>query len=175
MLPENRAPDVKLGAPRILAQVTFYVAVGLFIGYFTYSPTYQYTDGSEAELKFVVRHSGNLIGECRTLTSEEMGNLPPNMRKPQVCPREKAPLTVALSVNGNGIYDKTIEPSGLQSDGVIALYKRFPLPADVLDFQLAIEGGETYKQTVEAHPGDVLLMQYDDSGFHLRRAGDESE
>ena len=174
MSPEINTSGEKLGVPRIAAQVGFYLLIGLFIGYFTYSPTYQYTDGQQIELKFVVRYSGDLIGECRDLTEEEMQKLPPNMRKTQVCPREKSPMTVTLSVNGDELYGTTIKPSGIQNDGVLAFYKSFKLPAEALAVQFSIEGGEVYEQTINVDPGDVILLHYDDSGFHLRRANEKS-
>jgi hypothetical protein len=182
MLPDSKSSEIKpsvikpsvikLRAPKIMAQVGFYLIVGLFIGWFSHLPTYQYADGEQAELKLVVRHSGNLIGECRALSQKEMEKLPPNMRTTQICPREKAPLTVTLTVNGDEFYQRTIKPSGIQSDGVIAQYEIFSIPAEMLAIRFAIDGGQVYEQSIDALPGDVLLLQYDDSGFHLRRAGD---
>ena len=178
-MPDNKPSGLKLsapklGAPKIVAQVGFYLIVGLFIGWISHFPTYEYSDGKQAELKLVVRHSGNLIGECRALSQKEMEKLPPNMRTPQVCPREKAPLTVTLTVNGDEFYQKTIKPSGIHNDGVIAQYEIFSIPAQMLAVRFAIEGGSVYEQSIDANPGDVLLLQYDDSGFHLRRAGDKA-
>jgi hypothetical protein len=171
MLPESKTSEGKLSAPKIVAQVGFYLLIGLFIGYFSFAPTYQYTDGEQVELKFVVRHSGVLIGECRDLTAAEMDKLPANMKRTQICPREKAPLDVVLLVNDDQLLKASIQPSGLQNDGVLALYKNFILPAGQLVVQFTIEGGEAFSQTIEVDPGGVILLQYDDRGFHLRLAG----
>jgi hypothetical protein len=174
MLPDNKPSGLKLSAPKIIAQVGFYLIVGLFIGWISHFPTYEYSDGKQAELKLVVRHSGHLIGECRALSQKEMEKLPANMRTTQICPREKAPLTVTLTVNGDEFYQQTIKPSGIHNDGVIAQYEIFSIPARMLAVRFAIEDGPVYEQSIDAHPGDVLLLQYDDSGFHLRRAGEKA-
>ena len=40
--------------------------------------------------------AGQRIRECRRLTQEELNRLPPNMRKPEDCPRERLPVRVLL-------------------------------------------------------------------------------
>ena len=160
--------------PQLVAHASFYLCIGLFIGYFSSSPVYEYADSQTAELKLVVRHSGILVGQCRTLGDAELKKLPPNMRAPEICPREKSSMLVSLMVNGDAFYSAVINPAGLHRDGVLALYKRFTLRAGQVSVRLSIENGkdglQVFEEVIKAAPADVLVLEYRDAGFHLSNA-----
>jgi hypothetical protein len=170
------APDSGMAQKfmRLTAQIGFYACVGIFIGYFSVAPGYQYADGQSSVLKLVVRHSGFLLGECRVVSQQELMELPPNMRKPQDCPRGKAPMSVSLLVENEVFYDGIIKPSGIHSDGVLALYQQFNIPPGHVSVRLAIESGkqdpQLFKREIDVRPSDVLLLEYHDSGFSFSRA-----
>ena len=170
------APDSGMAQKfmRLTAQIGFYACVGIFIGYLSVAPGYQYADGKSSVLKLVVRHSGFLLGECRVVSQQELMELAPNMRKPQDCPRGKAPMSVSLLVENEVFYDGTIKPSGIHSDGVLALYQQFNIPPGHVSVQLAIESGkqgpQLFKREIDVRPSDVLLLEYHDSGFSFSRA-----
>jgi hypothetical protein len=170
------APDSGMAQKilRITAQIGFYACVGIFIGYLSDAPGYQYSDGQSSEIKLVVRHSGFLLGECRVVSQEELMKLAPNMRKPQDCPRGKAQMSVSLRVENEVFYEGIIKPSGIHSDGVLALYQRFNIPPGNVSVQLAIESGDQapqlFSREIAVRPADVLLLEYHDSGFNFTRA-----
>jgi len=161
---------------RVIAQIGFYASVGILIGYYTIAPGYQYADGQSSVLKLVVRHSGVLLGECRVMSQPELMKLPPNMRIPEDCPRGKAPLSVSLLVDDRVFYDGIIKPSGLHSDGVLALYQQFNIPPGQASVRLAIESAkqdlQLFEREINVRPSDVLLLEYHDTGFNLSRAAE---
>jgi hypothetical protein len=56
-----------------------------------------------------------------------MDKLPPNMRKPSDCPRERRPVELEFMVDGQSLYHATEQPSGLWNDGESTFYARFPV------------------------------------------------
>ncbi len=110
-------------------QAAVYAAFVLLIGFFSTSPTYSRVDEGFAIVKLSLRHSGQLIGECRTLTDEELQRLPPNMRQARVCPRERSSIEVQLLFDGQEVYHQVVEPAGLKNDGRAKLYHRFTVKA----------------------------------------------
>lgn len=78
----------------------------------------------DAVISIAFVHAGQRVGECRILSQEELNQLPPNMRKPTVCPRERHPVRIELRVDGKVLYRDLALPSGLWSDGKSNIYKR---------------------------------------------------
>ncbi len=155
-----------------LAQLLFFSALMVFAGYFSDSPAYQLLESGQTELKLVVRHSGNIIGECRALDTGEIAALAPNMRRPMVCPREKAPMRVELDLNNKREFTETITPSGLHDDGVLALFRKFTLDSGDLILHLRITenpdaGGlpRDYEKQFQVDAHSTLIVEYTDSGF----------
>lgn len=114
-----------LNFSRIPLQVIFYAAFVALIGYFSKSPDYAYADPQMALIRLSFSHAGARKGECRRLSPEEIAALPPNMRKPLDCPRERLPLLVELHVDGSLIYRRALPPSGIAGDGASTAYERF--------------------------------------------------
>lgn len=111
--------------PKILAQFVAYAAFIAPIAYFSMSPEYMYVDPEMGLIRLSFSHAGARKGECRRLTPEEIAALPPNMRKPMDCPRERLPLMVELHVDGERIYQDILPPSGIAGDGASTAYERF--------------------------------------------------
>jgi hypothetical protein len=61
-----------------------------FIGYFATSPKYRQIPDDVALIKLSISHLGDR--ECRKRTPEELAKLPPNMRAPMDCPRERSDI-----------------------------------------------------------------------------------
>jgi hypothetical protein len=117
---------------RVLAYIGQAIAYTLFafvIGYLATSPAYTHLEPGKAVIKLSFSHAGEHIKECRRLTQEELNALPPNMRRPTDCPRERVPLLVELELDGETIYHEQLPPSGLASDGASTAYKKFPVSA----------------------------------------------
>lgn len=112
-------------AGQALAYLLFYAVVG----YFATLPAYTHLDPEKASIKLSFSHAGAHREECRQLTQEELNQLPPNMRQPKDCPRERIPLLIELELDGELLYRDQLPPSGLAGDGASTAYKKFPVAA----------------------------------------------
>lgn len=158
-----------------LALVVLSFAIAFPLGLLTQWPHLQVVEPGHTELKLVIRYSGKLAGECRALGSDEVANLPPNMRQAMICPREKFPLYAELAVNDKVLYQQDISPAGLQHDGVIAMYRQFEVPTGNTRISLRIRDDATadafthvLDQALTLSGDRVLTVQFTDSGFRVR-------
>ena len=78
-------------ATRIFAQALLYAAFAAVVGYFATAPVYRHLPADQALIKLSFSHSGKLLAECRQRSPEELAKMPPNMRAPMDCPRERPP------------------------------------------------------------------------------------
>ena len=118
--------------PKVLQYIGQFIAYALFamvVGYLATQPAYTHMDPEEALIKLSFSHAGAHIRECRKLTQEELNRLPPNMRRPTDCPRERVPLLIELELDGTIIYHDTLPPSGFSGDGASTAYRKFPVTA----------------------------------------------
>lgn len=121
-------------------------------------------------------HGADRVTECRRLTPEELAKLPPNMRRPTECPRERLPVVLELDLNGAPLLHASLPPTGLSGDGPSQLYRRFVLPAG--DYTIAARLRDTrratgfdHETTREVHlaAGQNLVVDFrPDSGFIIR-------
>lgn len=152
--------------PAALAgQVVLYGAFAAFIGYFATNPRYQHLAPDQALVKLSLAHFGDR--ECRKRTPEELQKLPPNMRAPMECPRERSPLVIELDMDGKSMYKGTIQPTGLSKDGISTLYRRFELPAG--EHRIAVRMSDNVREpgfkfvkedTVTLKPAQVLVIDF---------------
>ena len=112
-----------------IGQLIAYTLFALVIGYFATQPSYTHLDPDRALIKLSFSHAGEHRQECRRLTQEELNELPPNMRRPMDCPRERLSLLVELELDGKILYRDELPPSGLASDGASTAYRKFPVAA----------------------------------------------
>lgn len=124
-----RRRAVRLPPLAWVGQGLAYAAFAAFIGYFSAAPAYTTLGPGQALVKLSLTHAGKRKVECRRRTREELAKLPPNMRAPQACPRERWPVLVELEVDGKPIYRKSVAPAGLSGDGPSSFYATFPVPA----------------------------------------------
>lgn len=110
-------------------QALFYIGFMAIVGYFSARPAYTHQDPALALVKISFSHAGERKEDCRRLTPEEIADLPPNMRRPMKCGRERVPLYVELLLDERIIYSAELPPSGLAGDGASSVYQRFPVPA----------------------------------------------
>jgi hypothetical protein len=123
---------------RYLGQVLLYGLFFVPLVYITNSPPYSHQQADMATLKVAVRHAGKVVGECTRLSSEQYANLPANMKRPEVCPRERSSLRLQLQLDDDTLYAETVPASGLHSDGVSSIYLRFSVPAGQHRLRLAM-------------------------------------
>lgn len=154
-------------AVRYLGQV---LAYGLFVGVIALLSTaaYQHLPADQATVKLSVRHAGQLISECRERTQEELAKLPPNMRAPLVCPRERSPLILELEIDGEVLISETLPPKGVHGDRRISVYHRLSVPAGRrevvvrMNDSVNVEGfNHQARASVNLDPADVLLIDFD--------------
>ncbi|MFN0315175.1 MAG: hypothetical protein ACKVQA_09070 [Burkholderiales bacterium] len=151
----------------ILGQALLYALFATAIAGFSHYPRYQHLAGDQSLLKLSFSHPGQLKVECRRRGADELAKLPPNMRNPLDCPRERSPVTVELDLDGNALARAVIPPSGLSRDGPSTIYARFPVKAG--PHQIAVrmndsvrERGFNYtrEEQVSLRPGQILVVDF---------------
>jgi hypothetical protein len=110
---------------KIAAQILAYTMFISLIGVFTSQPELRFLESDEALLSLSFTHAAQRIGECVRLSQEELLALPPNMRSPDMCPRERHPMRIEIIVDGETLLQNTLAPSGLWHDGKASVYQRF--------------------------------------------------
>ena len=151
-----------------IGQALLYGLFALAVGVFSQWPRYQPIRADEAQIKISFIHAGKPVGDCRPLGAAEMARLPPNMRAPMVCPRERSPVTVEVDIGGASALRRTAEPSGLSKDGASALYQRLVVPAGEHRIAVRLKDdvrapGFTYQREaiVTLAPAQVLVIDFD--------------
>jgi ferredoxin/coenzyme F420-reducing hydrogenase delta subunit len=149
-------------------QALMYVGLAVFIGYFASRPAYRNLAADQAVLKLSFSHAGQPKGECRTRTAEELAALPPQLRQPRVCPRERLPITVELRMDDAVLYRRSLEPAGLSRDGSATVYERFSVPVGSHRLAVGLRDsarpeGFDYAQVTEITlaPAQVLTVDFD--------------
>ena len=169
--------DEKISIKRVFGQLLFYILLMVFIGYFAEVPEFEYSPQTHGDLKVIIRHSGKLLGECIEPDPEEQKKLALNMRAPMICPRERSPVYVRLSLDDKLVLDKSVLPAGLHNDGISAEYRNFPIQAGKVRVTLVIndsQGDEksthTFNQEISIDPGESVALEFS-NGFTLYQKG----
>lgn len=153
---------------KYLAQSVAYVAFAVVVAVLSVWPAYQLLPPEKAIISITISHAGERIGECRRLTQEELSALPPNMRKPSECPRERHPVRIELRADGEMLYRVTAPPSGLWSDGKASVYQRLQLAAGEHELFVGMNdsGGDGFdiELMVDRYlsPGQNLVIDFDE-------------
>ena len=163
-------------ALRYGAQALLYAAFVAVIGYLSTSPAYQHLAPGEALLKLSLTHAGARKEACRQRSAEELAKLAPNMRAQSVCPRERVPVTVEVTLDDAPLFRVVAPPSGFSKDGASTIYRRVPVAAGRhrIGARLADNpAGEftfAHAATVDLAPGRVIVIDFDPAqgGFVFR-------
>jgi len=163
-------------ALRYGAQAVLYAAFVAVIGYFSTSPVYEHLAAGEALLKLSLTHAGARKEACRQRSAEELAKLAPNMRAQSVCPRERVPVTVEVTLDDAPLFRVVAPPSGFSKDGSSTIYRRVPVAAGRhrIGARLADNpAGEftfAHDATVDLAPGRVVVIDFDPAqgGFVFR-------
>jgi len=149
-------------------QALLYGLFALAIGVFSRWPPYQHLPADTALIKVSFSHQGKPISDCRNVTPEELAKLPPNMRAPKACPRERSPISVELDVDGVDAVRHVAHPSGLSRDGASAFYHRMEVPAGTHRLSIRLKDdvrspGFDYAReaTVTLAPAQILVIDFD--------------
>ena len=149
-------------------QLIAYALFAAVVGLFSIWPTYRMIGEQEALISVSFSHAARLLGECRTLTQEELNALPPNMRKPTSCPRGRHPVYLELRSDGEVIFSATAVPAGIWSDGKSNIYHRVRIPTGRHEIFIGMSdsgNGSVFdyrkSEVLDIAPGQNLVVTFD--------------
>lgn len=116
-----------LRVARICLQIVLYAAFAVVVAWLATDPPYRYADPGTASIKVSLSHAADRIEPCVELTPEQIAELAMNMRRTEVCERERLPLVMELDVDGERVLEIVAQPSGLWNDGPSSIYERFSI------------------------------------------------
>lgn len=155
-------------ALRYLLQVFNYTVFMALIWYFATSPSVQLIEDDEAMITVAFAHAGKTREECRRLSQEELMKLPPNMRKPEDCPRERSPIIIEAMLDGKKVFSETRLPPGIFNDGSVNIYYNSKVPTGKHRFEIKMEDsvrnqGFDYQliQDIDLDPAQILLVEFE--------------
>lgn len=153
---------------KLLAEIVMYAVFAVVVGVLSVWPPYKLLEDDHAVVSLVFSHAGERVGECRTFSQEELNKLPPNMRKPADCPRERHPVRVELRSGDQVLYAETLPPSGIWADGKASIYQRIVVRSGAQELFVGMNdsGGQTgfdYERsmTLDLAPGRNLVIRFD--------------
>lgn len=126
---------------KLFREVLAYALFAAVIGLLSVWPRYALVGEEDAIISLSFSHAGQRVGECRTLTQQELNELPPNMRKPMDCPRERHSVRVELRSGGDVLYKDELAPSGIWADGKANVYRRIVVPAGTHEIFVGMNDG----------------------------------
>lgn len=115
---------------RLLAyilQLILYAVFAAAIGYFASLPTYTYGDPEAATIKVSLSHAAARVNPCVQLTPEQMAKLADNMRRTEICERQRLPVTLEVDIDDRSVARIEAPPAGLWGDGPASIYERFDI------------------------------------------------
>ncbi len=98
--------------------------------------------------------------------------MPPNMRAPKSCPRERWPVHVEIDIDAKTVMRESAAPKGLSHDGPSIFYRVHPLApgAHVIAMRLRERDGDGFDfdktLSVTLRPGQVVAVE-----FHAAKGG----
>ena len=151
----------------LLQAINYAIFIGL-IWYFATGLLFQTLAEDEAMITIAFAHAGQIREPCRKLSYEELAKLPPNMRKPEECPRERSAVTIEALLDGQPLYRAILEPAGLFDDGGVDVYYSKKIPAGEHRLTIKMNDNARVKgfnhgleQQVKLDPAQILLIDFD--------------
>ncbi len=109
--------NLRAGAAALL-----WILFAAFLGVFSRFPTHRPLPIGTALVRISFQHAAERVEDCVQFSPSELARLAPNMRRAQHCPRQRVPLGVELSIDGETRYRADLPPTGLAADGPARLY-----------------------------------------------------
>jgi len=146
---------------------------------------YRTESADQAWIRLSWRVSAPRIEECRTLTAEELAELPIHMRRNEVCEGTGIPYRLRIALNGEGVEETLIRGAGTRGDRPIYVFRELRVEpgAHRLEISLTPEiagdmaAGDAEMETLELAEdldlaaGDVALITRAEGGrLAVRRA-----
>ncbi len=126
-------------------------------------PSYRSTPEGTGLVRLSFSHGGQKA--CRDLTGAELARLPPNMRRKQVCDRQRPPLYLELDIDGAPAFRAELPATGLAGDGPSRVYQRFVLPAG--PHHIAVRMRDTARSAGFDHAAEHQLDLAQDQSFAI--------
>lgn len=152
---------------KYVLQAVNYSAFMALIWYFSTSPPYQQLGEDEAVLIISFSHAGEIREPCHKRTAEELMALPPNMRAPMDCSRERSPIVIEVLFDDALMYSETVEAPGLYKDSGVDIYHSAKVSAGShhltikMDDSVLKQGfNYSFDQVVEIKPAEILLVGF---------------
>ena len=156
---------------RVALQVLNYTVFMALVWYFSASPSYRQLAEDEAVITVAFSHAGERREACRKLTQEELLKLPPNMRIPTDCPRERSPVKVELFLDEELTISEVAKAPGLYEDQGVDIFRKIKVPIGTHDLRIRmndnvrVEGPTyTHEQQIELKPAQMLVVDFKRDG-----------
>jgi hypothetical protein len=94
---------------------------------------------ADAELRLAWRTPVPRVVECRTLTAEELAELPVHMRQAEICEPERVAYRLEVRVDGELRRAATVAASGARGDRPIYVFETLPLEAGARRLRVVFE------------------------------------
>ena len=161
---------------RYLLQALNYTVFMALIWYFSTSPSIRVLAEDQAVITLAFGHAGETREPCRKVSAEELAKLAPNMRKLEDCPRERSPIMIEMTLNGQPLYQETLQPPGVFKDGGVDVYFSGQIPAGKHVVEVKMEDNVrqdgfdyTFEQEIDIEPAKILLLGFNsDKGFVVK-------
>lgn len=161
---------------KIVGQGIFYTLVALILGYLSASPTWTHMSDDLAVIKISFSHGAERKVPCRKRTPRELMALPPNMRKPMDCSRERLPVYVELAIDGETMVAETLPPMGIARDGQSRIYHAIVISPGAHRLEVGIRDtarttGFDYElhKSIHLEPRQNLVVDFEgDKGIFLQ-------
>ncbi len=111
-------------------------------------------------------HGADRGAACRPATEEELAALPPNMRRKEICPRERPPIHVELEIDGVRIFERDVPPSGIGRSGPSRVHQRFVLAAGAHEIAVRMrdrpgdDPAWQTRQTIRMDPAEHRVIDF---------------
>jgi len=155
---------------QIIGQALAYLALALVIGIFSTWPGYTHLGENLSVVKLSVSHIGERKGECRERETSKVTITKTSRRALMICPRERHPVRLELTLDGNIIFDQEAQPSGLSNDGPSYFYKKLTIPSGAHSLKVRMRDSDktdgfdyTTDEDVSLSPGQVLAIRFNDA------------
>lgn len=165
-----------------LGQAVVWLVFAGVVGAFAQGPAFSPVPAGQGELKFSMAHLTERLEPCRRLTEAERQELPPTRRVEEKCGRARAEATVEISLDGEVLLHRTVEPAGLHNGGRVFMLEFWTLPAGEYELNLAMRDtpeadgfNERHSFDLNLRDGDSALLKVGDGDVQLRQESHEGE
>ena len=148
-------------------QALNYAVFMLLVWYFSAAPSYTQLTPEQAVITVAFAHAGQRREACRELSQEELAKLPPNMRAPMDCPRERSPISVDLLIDGEQVINEVHNAPGLFNDLGVDMYRSAKVKAGEhrlvihMNDNVRVDGPtHVHEETVRLQPAQHLVINF---------------